>query len=478
MRKTALLFLSLCGFSTSGAADIKLPDLGDPAMTTLSQAQENALGLLLWGEVNELNMVEPDSAISEYLQRIGTRLNLASENDPAQYTFFALRGSHINAFALPGGYVGVQAGLISATRSEDELAAVIAHEIAHVRGKHISRMLHYNHQVNTTSMLGMLAGIAAAIANPMVGTSIITTAMAGSRQSMINFTRQHETEADSVGMQLLWRAGYNPSAMADFFGTLARQNGGPSNPAVEYLRTHPLSEDRMHKAQSRADQYNSPIPFKKPLAYSIIQTRLQVNAFTAPRLSIAHFENVLAANPTSPIALYGLAFSYLQNHQPDKTLLVLSGKLPELNTSSEFHILYAQALWERQQRTSALEMLENIRQIHPDDLQASLILAGYLLEEDSAQVVPFLNRLALRFPKSPDILFMLSRAFAQKERFFDAHLAQADYQLQKGQISLALLQLEQAQRWTEEKASRVDELKEKQSKIYRQLNLQKDLSRL
>jgi len=239
-------------FSTPTFAH-ELPDLGDASQTTITPREEHKLGLQIMREIRADPSYLEDPEIISYLNSLGHRLlTNTDETSPGQsFEFFALQDATINAFALPGGFMGFNSGLIIAAQSESELAAVMAHEIAHVTQKHLARMI----SSQKYNMVGSIAALALAIlasrSNSQAGQAIIATTQAGIIQSQINFTRKHEKEADRVGFDILIDADFDPQGMPDFFGRLQRASRFYDNGAPPYLRTHPMTYERIADIQNR-----------------------------------------------------------------------------------------------------------------------------------------------------------------------------------------------------------------------------------
>ena len=229
-----------------------LPDIGSPANSVLSREKEQQIGRSIYRSLVDTDRVMNDPEIQEYVQDIGLKLASQAQDGDYRFTFFVVNDAAINAFALPGGYVGVHSGLILATESESELAGVLAHEISHVTQRHISRAVFANQRDSILTMAAMLGAIllGAVGGSPDVITGAIATAQGVSAQQQINFTRANEYEADRVGVGVLAAAGFDPMGMPNFFETLARQTGPLASQAPEFLRTHPVTVNRIAETRS------------------------------------------------------------------------------------------------------------------------------------------------------------------------------------------------------------------------------------
>lgn len=235
-----------------------LPDMGSSAGELLTPAEEQAYGGMMLRQLRGYGLVLSDPLLDAYIQSLGYRLASRSDRPSQSFTFFLMRDRQINAFATIGGYVAVNAGLILTAEREDELAAVLAHEISHVTQRHVLRAVEQAQRDQLPIMLGMLGAILASSQSGS-GDGVQAALMGGMalmQQRQINYTRSNEYEADRIGIQTLARSGYEPVAMADFFARMERQMrgnlGGAQTP--EYLRSHPVSTTRISEAKARAKQ--------------------------------------------------------------------------------------------------------------------------------------------------------------------------------------------------------------------------------
>jgi len=239
--------------ATSGPSQT-LPDLGDASQAVISPAQERKLGEAVMRQVHSSGGYLDDPEVEAYLNTLGQRLVLSIIGPHPDFEFFAVNDPGINAFALPGGHIGVHTGLILLTQTESELASVLAHEISHVTQHHIARSIASQQKNDLVTMGAILLGVLAARKSPDVAGAVMTGAQAANLQSAINYTREHEIEADRIGFQLLDRSGFDTRAMPAMFERLQRATriyDSASTPS--YLRTHPVTYERIADAVTRAE---------------------------------------------------------------------------------------------------------------------------------------------------------------------------------------------------------------------------------
>ena len=305
----ALLVAACVGLAGAGEPGVRLPDIGSSAASAMSPEEMKAYGASMLHEMRAYNYVLDDPQINDYLSALGYRLVSVSDRPDLEFTFFVVRSNEINAFAAPGGYIGVNVGLINAMGSEDELAAVIAHEIAHVTQQHLLRAFEDSRKTALPIALAMLGALVATAnrsddasqAALMGGISLI-------QQRAINFTRYDEIEADRVGIQSLARAGFEPLAMAETFATMQRVMRVNGIDVPEFLRTHPVDVNRIADAKARAVQLEQTYPVAEAAAANIGKT-----------VTVAPVANATAslnlALPPSPRSASASAASPLQSSQ-------------------------------------------------------------------------------------------------------------------------------------------------------------------
>src|SRR5581483_5262413 len=270
------------GSDLPGEVTNELPDMGSPEATIISHSEERQLGYMMVQELRDQNALLEDPEISEYLNAIGDRLAAQSPDGAQGFQFFVVKDPAINAFAIPGGFVFVNYGLILATNTESELASVLGHEIAHVTQHHIARAIRAQSQQSMTNMAAMLAAILLCTLGHGGGQAVeggIMAAQGLAAQKQINLTRDKESEADRVGIGYLAGAGFDTQAMGNFFEVLSRKEGLAATYIPAMLVDHPVTTDRIAEARSRAAQF-PPRKAKDSLSYALVRERVRV--LTAP----------------------------------------------------------------------------------------------------------------------------------------------------------------------------------------------------
>lgn len=309
--KLIYLLLAL-GLALPQARADGLPDLGEASQAVLSPQQERRIGESVMNSIRASRELLDDAEITAYLNALGARL-VASSQDPARgFEFFVLRDPTLNAFAMPGGFIGVHTGLILSSQSESELASVLAHEIAHVTQNHLARVIAGTQKNTLTSLAALALAILASRSNPQMASAAIATVQATNIQSQLDYTREHEREADRIGLQTLTQSGFDPTAMAGFFERLQKYGRLYENNAPVYLRTHPLTTERIGDVQNRMDS----LPYRQvpdSLEFQLVRAKIEALEET-PAQAVRFFEAALADGKYSSEAAqhYGLAQALLR----------------------------------------------------------------------------------------------------------------------------------------------------------------------
>ncbi|MGY0504601.1 M48 family metalloprotease [Luteimonas sp. e5] len=331
------------------AQDGRLPDMGSSAGRVLSPSQQQDYGAMLLAQLRHYGYTLDDPLLNQWLAGMGQRLGAASDRPGESFTFFMLRDRQINAFATLGGYIGMNAGLVLAAEREDEVAGVLAHEIAHVTQTHVLRAVERSQRDSVPILLGMLGAILVAQrAGGNSGSNAAMAAVMGAQglmlQRQINYTRSNESEADRLGIRTLARSGYDPNAMAVFFERLqasSRANrGGDESLIPDYLMTHPVTTTRIAEAKERAGRVARAPLSGEPLAtsdnpllppglkvsiarsdggasgdFALARERLRVLSAATPKLAIAEYERLARLGNLDAAQRYGLAVAQLRDGQ-------------------------------------------------------------------------------------------------------------------------------------------------------------------
>jgi len=318
-------------FANAEQPVIDLPQIGNPADVALSPAQEAKIGKEVAGELYYYNYVVEDPELSEYLASVGWRLAANGSTTPPAFNFFLIADPRINAFALPGAYIGVNAGLLLAAANESELASVMAHEEAHVTQRHAARGENDDKVATIATWLAVLAAIIAGSANPDVVIGALSLGQGINYNRQVSYTRGNEFEADRIGIRTLAASGYDPNAMSGFFAKLEQQTRLYGNQLPEILLTHPVNATRVAEAEERAAQYPRR-EVKDSLDFIFMRARIRALLAETANEAVGYFTGEINAGRDTPENRYGLAFSLSnaeQNEQAEAALAPLLAANPK-----------------------------------------------------------------------------------------------------------------------------------------------------
>jgi predicted Zn-dependent protease len=420
----------------SPAAEVNLPDIGSPADAVLSKNDEARLGRAIMAEIRRSGRVVEDPLVTEYVNDIGHRIAAQANNDGIHdFSFFVIDDPLINAFALPGGFIGVHSGLLEATRTEDELAGVLAHEVSHVTQRHIARSVHASQRQSLLSMAIMLGAVLAAAAGGS-GDAVqgaIAVAQGTTAQQQINFTRSNEYEADRVGIAALANAGFDPQGMASFFEVISRSNRPMDQRMPEFLRTHPVSSARIAEARSRARDY-PPVHTSDTVNYGVARARILVDSRETSEEAVRYFERE-PYEFQSDVNRYGRAVAYLRdgrNTEANRIFEELANKKPEV-------IAYRIGLADSQLAMEAIDesvaTFESARKLFPRNVPLVVHYAEALLQLGHAQKAhEILLDLLNNVPPTPEQVRLIARAAIDAGEIAEAHYYMAEYRFMIGDL--------------------------------------------
>jgi len=435
-----LLIISLASINVH-ADNIDLPDIGDNA-GEISPLEEFRTGEAVIRNIRRAGGVLDDPIIQDYLNELGFRLVAHTETQQL-FNFFLIKDTSINAFALPGGFIGINAGLILATRSESELAGVMAHEIAHITQRHHARQ--YEQSSNSIPIIAaLIAAMVLGSQNSDIGQAALASAAAGSAQQQINFTRANEKEADRMGIKLLTDAEFNPHGMAEFFDTMDKQSRFYGDSIPEFLRSHPVNPARIADAKHRAGQYKSNLNTTS-IKYHLLRARLSVLASDnkdksekefASKLKLGNYQNKEATR-------YGYALALQLNKKYTQALKQTRILLKENPGLIAYTILKAQIETDAALFPAAIKTFKKLLKSYPGNKTINLYYAETLLKANKIkQANEILENQLSAEVKTPQLYQLLSRTQAKLNKPAYSHQSLAEYYYSLGQTHGAIKQIE------------------------------------
>lgn len=442
MKLTHLLALGvLCAWPAYSASN--LPDLGEASQSVFSPQLERKVGEAIMRDIRADRDFLEDPEITDYLNSLGYRLAAASPNNRQDFEFFAVRDSTLNAFALPGGFIGVHSGLILTAQSESELAGVLAHEIAHVTQRHISRMVAQESRNSLISIAALAVSILAARANSDIGAAAAAVTQAGLIQSSLDFTRENEREADRVGFQIMQESGLDPGGMASIFDRMGKFNRLYDNNAPSYLRTHPLSTDRLADIQNRLAE----TPYKQvpdSLDYQLVRAKLRAAAGRAED-AVTDFETGLKEKKfNNEIAQrYGLIAALVRMKKLDRAEKELAALQKAASPQPMIETLSAELRRAQGQDAAALMIYRSALKRFPFNRALIYGYADALLSAgQGAEAVKFVNEQLKTRAGDYRLYEYQARAYAATGKRFLSHRALAEAYARRGNLGSAIEQLQ------------------------------------
>jgi len=442
---TGLSFLAGLLLPASVAFASDLPELGDPSLAGLSTKELAHISQDFKRQIDESGLLLMDPLVSAYMKHLGGRLSGHVSAHSYNFRFLTLGDHVINAFAGPGGIIGINSGLFIATRSESELAAVLAHEIAHLSQHHILRMIEHAKSMRLPMIAGALAAIALSTQSPELGQSAIATGMASAKQDMLNYTRAHESEADNIGIDILEKSGFDPRSMAQFFSALQKNERFYSGNTPEILRTHPVSETRIAQALDRAAQFKQKKNYRNSHYYELMRERLRVITSNNLSETLQFYEGKLKKTPNNAAYQYGHAFALYSSQHFKKAFNEINLLLKKNKDQEVYHMLKAEILNAQNKNKQALKVLRDILVLYPDDTPLVLLYSQILTELGKpSDAVNLLHKQLLNHPGEKDLFEQLAKSQAKAGMTAEAYLSQAEVFLIEDSPKAAALQLNHA----------------------------------
>ena len=423
----------------------ELPDFGTPADAALSKSREAQIGRGVMLQLRNAGVVVDDPFLSEYLSTLGARLATHVNDGEFDFNFFVVKDAGINAFALPGGFVGVNSGLILASETESELAGVLAHEISHVTQRHIARAAYDNQRTSIMSVAAMLAALVLGAASDMSADAmqgVVMGSQALAAQRQINFTRSNEHEADRVGIELLAGAGFDPNGMSSFFEKLGRRYGGSSQYVPALLQTHPVTSERVAEARDRARQLPPTAHTSSP-AYELTKARLTALNAATPEAALAAFQR--KAGSSNPEDRYGLALASMRMSLHDQAERLFRDLIEDYPNVMAFRVGQAEAMAASGATEAALAVYSDSIRLFPRNVPLTISYSETLISAGKpAEAHELLLDLLNNVPATAAQLRLIARAANAEGDVANAYFYMSYYYAAISNLPLAIGQVRMA----------------------------------
>ena len=421
----------------------ELPDLGDSSQLIISAKEEQAIARAILKEVAVSPEIVQDIEVIDYLKNLGNRLVAYSPNKTQQFNFFVVNESSINAFAMLGGVIGVHTGLILASNSESEVASVLGHEIAHVTQRHLPRMIAQQKTDSIKTVLGIALALLVARANPQLSAGTMTAASAMGVQKQLDYTRDHEKEADRVGFQILTDAGFDGRAMVSFFSTLQKGSRFSEGAAPSFLRTHPITTERISDISNRVkDTRYRQIPDNPDFVY--IKSKLRATNGT-PQSAVDEFEgNIRDKRYMNEAAeRYGLAIAYMRKNDFVRARQEVDWLKTNAKKDALIETLACKLEVATNQSTQALSLYLKALNIYPNYRALIYGLAElYLMTNEPEKTIRLINDKLNIYPDDSYFFELLSKAYSKQGKELLQYQAQSEAYYRKFNLPRAIEQME------------------------------------
>jgi predicted Zn-dependent protease len=413
--------MGLVFMATPILADDPLPLLGENS--AISLAQEKKLGQQFYERLLAEGLVETSPLLDGYINDLGNRLLANLGNRSREYRFFIVKDSSVNAFAVPGGFIGINAGLVQKARTQHQLASVLAHEIAHVELRHGLDLFQKAGDVSDLTMLTVLAGVFLAGLNSDLGQALYFGGIANGQQAMTSFTRENEYEADRFGMTLLQNAGFDSRGMVEFFKILDRNSSSTGLQNIEYLRTHPINQNRISEAENRL----------KPMTAQV----QAIDYFSVFKDYLSDEAQLGTDSPDSDF-LKGLTFKRAGQYQKADALLA---QLYQRDSENIWYgLAHSQNLQNLTRWDEAEQVYRKLLNLFPDDLAISLQLLGLLkTTEQFEPALEIARKLESRYSKLPVVYAQLTDIYQGLGRHLQSLISEAQYHRLNGNDNRAVM---------------------------------------
>jgi len=426
---------------------VALPDIGIGGGALVTPGEQRRTGEAIMRNFRRAGVLLDDPLVTDYLNHLGYRLVSASDSGKGHFVFFIYDEQELNAFALPGGYIGINSGLLLATESESELASVVAHEIAHVTQNHYVRAYQFADQNSVPILAALIAAIILGSQGSELGSAALASLAANSVQDRINFTRENEKEADFIGIQLLANSGFNPNKMGDFFKKISRQYRlyGPSLP--EFLRTHPVTESRLASARDRASQYKLTGNEHSSQNYYLMRARLKVFSHENKKALVSELKKDIKDKRYQNLAAmqYALALALTESRQFKQARRTIKSLIK--HDPARIAYIYAHARLENlaAQYDTAATILQRALTHYPGNGPLTTMYAEILLNAGKARKAQhiLLTRIENQ-PGNPVLYHLLADSEAKLNNNAGTHAAMGQYYYHIGLTHQAIEQMKLA----------------------------------
>jgi predicted Zn-dependent protease len=455
--------------TSTAYADDSLPMMGDTTSGIISLDKEHELGQAWVRTLRGKAQLYDDPLTYSYLNDLIWNLVSHSQMQDKRIELVMMDNSTLNAFAVPGGVVGVHAGLFLNTEHEDELASVLAHELAHLSQRHFASQLEEARRSRPFTLAALLASILVASADGEAGAAAISSTIATQQSNALAFSRQNEQEADRLGMQTLVSAGFDPSSMPRMFSRLMQSQRFDTNRLPEFLLTHPVSQSRIADALNRSSQLTSST--SKPqdsIDFLMAKTRIAIHFNDNLRVLLQSYQQTVEHSPT-PENLYGYMITAYKNGQTDLAEKIFNRLPDHWKRHPSVLLTKADGMIENRNYKAAKTVLDRLNEDYPNTYTVMKLLSKlYFNSGANSDAMSVMQALTHKAPNDVENWYLLAEAYGKAGQTMNVHFARVDYFLLTGQTDRAEQQLRYARRDSDKSAiieRRLDQLEQETREV-------------
>lgn len=469
MRRYVSLFIILALSLKPSANELNLPDLGGASGGIISSAQEYELGQQWQRSFRAQMRTSSDPFILNYTENLIRSLATYSELQDKRLDILVVENPALNAFAVPGGVIGVHTGLFRYAKTEQQFASVMAHELAHLSQRHFARSLGEQAENRLPNIAALLASILIlATSGGDAGIAALSVTQAAALDKQLRFSRSMEQEADRIGMATMMRAEMSPAAMPEMFEQMLHASRFQRRPP-EFLITHPLTESRVSDSKLRAQQYP---PQKKPrpdLEYQLVKVRAELSIESNLARAIKSYKSELSLAPNRSIPVrYGLSLALFKSNRLNEALSETLTLNKEFPNNLFFSLLLAEIYTEKKLHIEANALLLPLLESHPNHHAVNIKSAELFMKMGKyKQCETLLEAHSQRRQKDDYIWYLLAEAYGLTGKILQVHTARAEYFSLNGIYEKAENHIRHALKLVDKNSHKASELNEKLKKTQR-----------
>lgn len=431
----------------------ELPSLGDGASRMVSPQLERRIGEAFLRQLHANLPISEDVLVQYFVEQHMHNLAQHAQMRGSLQSIIVVDNPEINAFAAPGGIIGINLGLLLYAQDIHEYSSVVAHEFAHISQRHFARGIEEQQAASVPMLASMIAALlVGAAGGGEAGMAALSAAQAAGQSNQLRFSRARESEADRIGLNTMRRANLDPNAMSRMFERMQSTYRFTSRPP-EFLLTHPLSETRISDARNQARDFFSSDPkgasrkWPDQLEYQLVRMRTKHHFSNNAKADVFNYREKLKAQPADPALQYGLALALSKTNEHDQALALMRGLKSKISSRIFYHASLAELLIAAQELDSAQSLLREQLALYPDNFPLAMLYAQALIADEqyiSAESV--LESQSKLRPKDTHVWFLLAETAGLASNVTGVHLARAEYFYLHGALHRAIQHLEYAQR--------------------------------